>query len=465
MLPTEMPPDKSRAASAAYDAHFAAIVDSSSGAIISKALDGTILSWNAAAEKLFGFTADEMIGESIRRIIPQELNGEEDEILERIRHGDTVGTFETVRCHKDGHPVPVALTVSPIRAPDGTIVGASKIVRGIGVEVEHRKATRFAEERFRMLANNIDQLAWTTDPTGYIEWYNDRWYEFTGTTLEDMRGWGWEKVHHPDHIDRVKRIWTDALAKGEGWEDTFPLRGADGEYRWFLSRAHPVRGESGEIRYWFGTNTDITQQREHESHIRLLLGEANHRAKNMLTMIQAMIHRTVTDKPELLDRLSSRIAALGSNQDLLIKRDWKSAPIRSVIESQLAYVDDIKESRIIIEGPQLDIGPVAVEAIGLAIHELVTNAAKYGALSTDTGTVCISWHVIEKSRAEPRFIIEWRESDGPAVVKPDSHGFGTRLLRRNVELAIGADVTLDYLASGLLWQVDAPLARVIGAGD
>jgi PAS domain S-box-containing protein len=460
-----MPPDKTRAASAAFDAHLAAIVDSSTGAIISKSLDGTILSWNAAAEQLFGFMSGEMIGQSIRKIIPQDLQGEEDEILERVRRGETIGTLETVRRHKDGYNIPVALTVSPIRAPDGTIVGASKLVRDITVDVDRRKSARFAEERFRMLADNIDQLAWITDPSGYIEWYNQRWYEFTGTTLEDMRGWGWEKVHHPDHIDRVKEIWTKALADGEGWEDTFPLRSADGEYRWFLSRAHPVRGESGKIRYWFGTNTDITQQQEHESHIRLLLGEANHRSKNMLTMIQAMIHRTVTDQPELLDTLSSRIAALGSNQDLLIKRDWKSAPVRSVVESQMTYVDDIKGSRIIIEGPELEIGPAAVEALGLAIHELVTNAAKYGALSTDSGTVRIAWHVIEKSRSEPRFMIEWRECDGPAVIQPDSQGFGTRLLRRNVELAIGADVTLDYLSSGLLWQADAPLARVIEAGS
>jgi PAS domain S-box-containing protein len=455
-----MPTNKTRAARAAFDAHLAAIVDSSTGAIISKSLDGTILSWNSAAEQLFGYSAGEMVGQSIRKIIPQDLQGEEDEILQRIRHGETVGTFETVRSHRSGHGVPVSLTVSPIRAPDGTIVGASKIVRDISVEVDRRKAARFAEERFRMLADNIDQLAWITDPTGYIEWYNKRWYEFTGTTLEEMRGWGWEKAHRPDHVDRVKQIWTNALAKGEDWEDTFPLRGADGEYRWFLSRAHPVRSEGGRIRYWFGTNTDITERREYESRIRLLLSESNHRAKNMLTIIQAMIHRIARDHPDLVEQLGRRITALGANQDLLIKRDWRAVSLGALVESQLSSVEDIRATRIVVSGLAMDVTAAAAEALGLALHELVANATKYGALSDQSGTVEVNWSVRDETGSEPRFSMAWIESNGPVVVKPQSDGFGTSLIKRNVELALGAHVSLDFSATGMKWTIDAPLCRV-----
>jgi PAS domain S-box-containing protein len=118
-----------------------------------------------------------------------------------------------------------------------------------------------SEERFRALADNIPQLAWMAEAQGSIFWYNQRWFDYTGTTLEEMRGWGWQKVHHPDHEQRVVEKFKHCLETGDVWEDTFPLRGADGEYHWFLSRAMPIRDEHGMVLRWFGTNTDITERK------------------------------------------------------------------------------------------------------------------------------------------------------------------------------------------------------------
>ncbi len=123
-------------------------------------------------------------------------------------------------------------------------------------------ALRESEERFRLLANNISQLAWMTDKAGWGVWYNQRWYDYTGTSFEEMEGWGWRKVHHPDHVARVVQGIQRAWETGEDWEDTFPLRGKDGRYRWFLTRAVPVKDASGSIERWFGTNTDVTELRE-----------------------------------------------------------------------------------------------------------------------------------------------------------------------------------------------------------
>lgn len=124
------------------------------------------------------------------------------------------------------------------------------------------------EEHFRTMANSIPQLAWMADNTGYIFWYNRRWFEYTGTNLEEMKGWGWHTVHHVDHVERVVRKYKQHIESGEEWEDTFPLRSSSGEFRWFLSRALPIRDQSGKIVRWFGTNTDVTDQFEYEKALR-----------------------------------------------------------------------------------------------------------------------------------------------------------------------------------------------------
>jgi PAS domain S-box-containing protein len=113
-----------------------------------------------------------------------------------------------------------------------------------------------------MLADNMAQLAWTCDRLGNATWYNQRWLDYTGLSFQETQEWGWTKCHHPDHVDRVAASVKRARESGEVWEDTFPLRGRDGRFRWFLSRAIPIRDEHGEISRWFGTNTDITDQRE-----------------------------------------------------------------------------------------------------------------------------------------------------------------------------------------------------------
>jgi PAS domain S-box-containing protein len=254
-------------------AHLAAIVMSSEDAIVSKNLQGIVTSWNGAAERLFGYTAEEMIGQPVSRLIPPDRHDEEPSILERIGRGESIEHYETIRRRKDGTHLPISLTVSPLIDHHGKIIGVSKIARNITEQKRVEESLRENEERLRTLADNISQFAWTADSTGWVFWYNRRWYEYTGTTFEEMQGWGWEKVHHPEHLDRVVKKWRQAQATGEPWEDTFPLRGLDGNYRWFLSRALPIRNAEGRIVQWFGTNTDVTEQREAEA----ALGESEQR--------------------------------------------------------------------------------------------------------------------------------------------------------------------------------------------
>jgi PAS domain S-box-containing protein len=163
----------------------------------------------------------------------------------------------------------------PLKGPHGGVIGVNIVAEDIterkraeAILAASENALRESENRFRELADNISQFAWTADQSGWIYWYNKRWYDYTGTTLDDMQGWGWQKVHHPDHVDRVIRRIRRSFENGTPWEDTFPLRGRDGNYRWFLSRALPIRNEAEAVVRWFGTNTDVTEQIEAEKALR-----------------------------------------------------------------------------------------------------------------------------------------------------------------------------------------------------
>jgi PAS domain S-box-containing protein len=147
---------------------------------------------------------------------------------------------------------------------EGKVVGIMDVATEVTEQVKARKIIEESQQQFYSLANSITQLAWIADEAGWIYWYNDRWYEYTGTTLEEMKGWGWEKVHHPDHINRVVSFVKEAWGKDEPWELIFPLRRHDGVYRWFLTRGVPVHNKEGKVVQWIGTNTDIDDQKQVE---------------------------------------------------------------------------------------------------------------------------------------------------------------------------------------------------------
>lgn len=444
-----------------WSAYFSAIIAHSFDAIISKDLSGTIQSWNPAAERIFGWSAPEVIGRSIRIIIPEDRTAEEESILQRVRAGEVVAQFETVRLDRTGSAVPVAITVFPVIDAAGKVVGASKIAHDITHMLEVRSRLRESDDQFRLLANSIPQLAWMADSEGSIFWYNDRWFEYTGTTLDEMRGWGWTRVHHPDHVERVITRIRHSWETGEEWEDTFPLRSREGEYRWFLSRAMPLRGPDGRVSRWFGTNTDITEQRRNQQQIEFLMAEVNHRAKNMISVVQALVSRTAGR--DYGESLAARLQAVSRNQDLLIRRNWGGASLGELIVSQLAVVSDLVGSRVRVDG-QLDfmLSPSAAESIGLAIHELTTNATKYGALSNATGEVRISC-AVDDDLEHGKLRIAWEEAGGPPVAAPARSGFGTVMIHRSPKMALHADIELGFPPGGFFWRFAAPLAAVRAA--
>lgn len=315
------------------------------------------------------------------------------------------------------------------------------------------------EDQFRTLADSIPQLAWMADGDGQIFWFNQRWFDYTGASLQDMQGPGWRKVHHPDHADRMLASLRHSFQTGEPWEDTFPLRGADGQYRWFLSRALPIRDPAGAVVRWFGTHTDISEQKQTEERQRLLVNELNHRVKNTLAVIQsiaAVTSRSASNAAAFSASFIARIVGIARTHDLLTASHWEGASLRDVLWNELAPYDTDAARRVGLHGEPVHLSPKIAVTLGMVVHEMATNAAKYGALSQAEGRVDVTWWVRQEAGAQ-RLHLEWTESDGPPMPTLGRQGFGSRLILQSVQRDLEGAVKFDYRPDGLHCVFEFPL--------
>ncbi|HEX5421064.1 MAG TPA: PAS domain S-box protein [Gammaproteobacteria bacterium] len=312
-------------------ARLAAIVSSSDDAIISKNLNGIVISWNDGATRIFGYPPEEMVGESIRKIIPPELQPEEDDILARLRRGERIDHFETVRVAKDGRRLDLSITVSPLRDSRGMLVGASKVARDIG------------------------------------------------------------------------------------------------------------------------------ERKRYEELQRLLFDELNHRVKNTLATIQAIASqsmRTSTSPKEFVTSFNGRVHALARAHDLLVQQNMKGAYLDDLVREQvvLGFADD---TRVRYSGPKLALDSRTAVQFALVLHELATNARKYGALSVPTGTLTVSWKIVPRGDGR-EMRLTWQESGVPNVREPQSRGFGTTLIERSLEANEG-EASIRYAEDGVVCEIRLPL--------
>jgi PAS domain S-box-containing protein len=251
-------------------ARLAAIVESSDDVIISKTLDGVIQSWNAGAQRIFGYTAAEAIGRHVTLIIPPELHDEEPAILARLRRGERVDHFETVRVTKDGRRLDISLTISPVRDADGHIIGASKVARDITDRKRADAKLREQEQRFRQLADAMPQIVWTAGPDGSIDYMNRRWTEFTGLT-DTVGNDAWGPFLHPADAPLAGERWAASVATGAPFEMEIRLLDRRQQtYRWYLIRTVAAHDDKGKVVRWFGTGTDIHDQKRAEESSRYL---------------------------------------------------------------------------------------------------------------------------------------------------------------------------------------------------
>ncbi len=290
---------------------------------------------NASYEKWFGISIDEVIGKPVWEVVGNKAYEVARSSIETVLTGERVA-WEGELPYRHGPARFVHVEYIPHFDIQNNVIGYYALIQDISKRYEAEQLLHDSEARFRDLADNIAQLAWTCDTLGDISWYNRRWYEFTGQKHEDASHWGWADVHHPDHIQRVKEKIAECSENETVWEDTFPLRRHDGVYRWFLSRAVPIRNDEGRVIRWFGTNTDITEQMELEQ----ALKEADRRKDEFLAM--------------LAHELRNPLAPIRSGIDLLMMDPRSPQEPLEVMEEQVRHlvrlVDDLLDVSRITRG-------------------------------------------------------------------------------------------------------------------
>ncbi len=304
---------------------------------------------------------------------------------------------------------------------------------------------------------------WQYDPRRCIGTGDTRFQEIFDLVTRQLPIEDIKRLVHPDDAER---FWTDRSAaldpanpKSAEHEYRVQLRG--GGIRWVGVRwlAH-IEGTGSRRRLESGVGTvrDITERKEHEEREHLLIREMNHRVKNILTVVDAIAQRTASERPEdFAKRFSERIRALSANQDLLFRNEWKGVNVEELARAQLSHFADLIGSRIILDGPpSLRLNTAGAQAVGLALHELATNASKYGALSTDRGRVDLRWNLGDNG-----FTMSWTERGGPSVSAPKRRGFGTTVVERMAKSSLGGTVDLDYAPSGLTWCLSCPAGNVL----
>jgi PAS domain S-box-containing protein len=296
----------------------AAIVESSDDAIVSKGLDGIITSWNRAAERVFGYTANEAIGRHITLIIPADRKEEENEILARIGRGERIDHFQTVRQRKDGTLFDVSVTISPVRDSAGRVTGASKVARDITAQKRAEQALRESEQRYQVVTDASPVMIWMAGTDKLCFYFNKGWLDFVGHPLEHEVGNGWTENIHPDDFDRCLEVYTSNFDARRPFEIEYRLRHHSGQYRWILDRGLPRHAPDGAFEGYVGGCLDINERKEAAENIRI--------ADESLRLLKVQDDERRRIARELHDSAGQTLTVLGLGLAQLVQKAEMIAP-------------------------------------------------------------------------------------------------------------------------------------------
>ena len=361
---------------------------------------------------------------------------------------------------------PIVATPTGVREFDSlsdALARASELVAlRTGQQRRAEQELRNREEHFRLLADSVPQLVWTAGPDGRIEYMSARRERYGATGGTD-----WEGIIHPDDRRATAEVWLRASETGLPYEMEHRLFVVGKGYAWHLSRASPLLDAQGAVVRWYGTTTDIDEQKQREENIRDLVAEINHRSRNLLAVAQAIARCGVANATTIQEfqvRYSQRLLGLATSQDLLTDRNWRGVPLEALVRAQAAPMSSPRDKRLVSEGPMVLLTPNATQTLGLALHELCDNALKHGALSNEEGRVSLVWRIYE-SGTEPSFEMTWRERGGPPVKTARVSGFGAVVLERLTAAGLDGSSTLSFDVDGVVWRLIAPLKEVVKTGS
>jgi PAS domain S-box-containing protein len=442
----------------------ALIIESSGEAIVSRDLNGIITSWNKGAERLFGYTAEEVIGKSITILTPLDRLDEESRILERIRRGERVDPYETVRRRKDGSLIEISLAVSPVRDAEGTIIGASKIAR----DITQRRLADQASQQLVSIVESSDDAIVTKDLNGIITSWNQGAERLFGYSAEEALGKSITILIPADRLDEEPGVLA-RIRRGERIDHYETVRQRkDGSLIDISLTVSPLKDADGRIVGASKIARDITERRRVQEQQNLLLREMSHRVKNLFAVASSVVTLSArsADTPENMAKaVRARLDALTRAQELT-RPGLMGAPETSSTDTTLQalvrtilspYVDWSKEpERVLISGPDVPVAGSAVTSLALLLHEFATNAAKYGALAAASGRIRLDWSADDRELA-----MTWKEDGGPTVEEtPHDEGFGSLLARRIVGSQFGGQLSRDWKPEGLTIQLSVPIEQL-----
>ena len=358
---------------------------------------------------------------------------------------------------------PITTTPTGIREFDSLSDALARTSELLALRTEQHRQTeqelRSREEHFRLLADSLPQLVWTAGPDGRVEYTNALRERYGGATGQT----DWEGIIHPDDRRATAEAWLRAREAAVPYEMEHRLFAVGKGYAWHLSRASPLLDAEGKVVRWYGTTTDIDDQKHREANILDLMAEVNHRSRNLLAVAQAIARSGVANAKtvqEFQERFSERLLGLAASQDLLTDQNWRGVPLEFLVRAQTARC---REKNLVSGGPQVLLNPNATQTLGLALRELCDNALKHGAFSKAGGEVSILWR-IDTSEAEPTLEMTWHERGRPLVKPTTTLGFGKVIIERLTAAGLNASSILSFEPDGVIWRLIAPLKDVVKTG-
>lgn len=447
------------------EARLNAVVENAVDGIATIDEAGIVQSLNGAAIAMFGYAPDQVIGRNVSMLMPEPDRSAHDVYLRNyLETGEAkiigIGR-EVAGRRKDGSTFPLDLSISTIS------VGGQRLFVGLMRDITARKwaedRLRESEERYRGIFEHAGTGIAITDREGRFQSCNPAYAAMLGYSEGELHDLVMAELMHPEDRDaKLAEIGRLVGAEIPSFEILNRYVRKDGAPIWVHNHVSVLRDDSGRPANLIALATDVTERKRHEEQVILLMREVNHRANNMLAVIQAIARQTAATRPDdFLERFDQRVHALAVSQDLLVKSEWRAVSLAELVRAQLRHFADLDDTCVSIAGPPLEITAAASQTLGMALHELATNAAKYGALSDTAGRVEICWDVHADLSGALRFTMSWTERGGPPVRKPSRRGFGSNVIEKMVKASLGCHLQLEYPATGLLWRIDCPADHVL----